>query len=161
MLAHPHTLPTTLVAPPFMETVKHMRLQVSSIAQSTDEEPGCFELNPTCDYGNRQGAQMCTVVLSTGPEKSTSVQLLMGGEAPADAGSLDYTKQDLGSLTIAVYQLDSRIAHAIIPLDQVWEVCSNPSAGCDSDVHSEAVTLMPVRSANMQPVLYAGGGGAE
>ena len=125
-IAHPQTLPSTLYAPPtIMESVKRLKLQVSSVAQSEDAAVGCLDFAAQCDpgYGARAGSnQLCTVVLSTGPEKSSSVQLFMGGEAPADAGGLDCIKQDLGSLTIAVYQLDTRIAHAIIPLEQVWDV---------------------------------------
>ena len=84
----------------------------------------CNALNPTCDAGppSGHGLQLCTVVLSTHPENSSSTQLFMGAEAPADTAPLDCTQPCRSTLTIAVYQADSRIAHAVVPLDQVWEV---------------------------------------
>lgn len=113
-----------------METVKHMKLQVSTVAPSdeasvTAGQGGCIDINPLCDVGapSSHGMQLCTVVLSTRPENSRSVQLYLGGDAPLDTPTLDcHAKNSSGSLNIAVYQSDTRIAHAIIPLDQVWEV---------------------------------------
>jgi hypothetical protein len=49
----------------------------------------------------------------------------MGGEAPADAPHIECppdTSDGAISLTVAVYQADARIAHAIIPLAEVWQV---------------------------------------
>ena len=63
----------------------------------------------------------CTTVISTQPGNSASTQLFMGAEAPADAPCLHVSAAS-SSLTVAVYQSDARIAHAIIPLEQVWEV---------------------------------------
>jgi hypothetical protein len=130
-LPHPHSLP---MPEPFMETVKHMRLQVSSVTPSDEAIGGCCDINPTCDGGGPSvhRLQSCTVVISNRPENSTSVQLFMGGDAPPDAPALDCSKGNLGSLSIAVYQIDTRIAHAVIPLDQVWEVCYASGRQCIS-----------------------------
>jgi hypothetical protein len=110
MLANPHD-----ALPSFMHVVKYLRLQVSSIA-SPEQAQGCYE------GAGQSGLSLCTVVLSTQPENSTSVQLLMGTEAPADAPILEASKEACGSLTVAVYQQDTRVAHAVIPLEQVWQV---------------------------------------
>jgi hypothetical protein len=116
MLANPHD-----AQPSFMHVVKYLRMQVSSIA-TPEQAQGVF------DGTGHSGLSLCTVVLSTQPENSTSVQLLMGSDAPPDAPILEASKEASGSLTVAVYQQDARIAHAIIPLEQVWQARCPPQA---------------------------------
>jgi hypothetical protein len=110
--------------PSIFETVQHMRLQVSTISPSDDTSKGYASNKPMCDTARlaNHGSQLCTVVLSTRPENSTSAQLFMGLEAPAETPPLEVTRQAVNPLSIAVYRVESRIAHAVIPLDQVWEV---------------------------------------
>jgi hypothetical protein len=109
-LAHPHDLPHS----PVMEVVRYMRLQVFTVSPTEEQPYTCFETGAA-------PIQMCTAVISTAPENTASVELIMGGEAPSDAPYVECNK-DSTSLTVALYQSDTRIAHAIIPLDQVWQV---------------------------------------
>ena len=101
-----------------MEVHRYLRLQVFTVSPTDDLPYTCFETGTG-------PMQMCTAVISTSPQNSASVQLFMGGEAPADAPCIECPKDSRaeGSLTVAVYQSDARIAHAIIPLSEVWEVC--------------------------------------
>ena len=123
-MAHPYTLP---LKPPMMQPVKHLRLQVHKVTSPDDSGNGCFDLNCDGGYGNGAAAELCTVVLSMGPEKSSSAQLFLGSEASPDSVSLDFTKKEVGSLNVSVYKEDTRIAQADIDLAQVWEVRATPS----------------------------------
>ena len=119
-MAHPHGM-----LPQFMETVKHMRLQVHSVMPAGEDVRGSVEskhVGHSLQLGRGRRKDVCTVVLSTAADKSCSTQLIMGSQVPQHAEDLTCTKQDLTALTIAVYQADTRIAHAIIPLEQVWQV---------------------------------------
>lgn len=118
-MAHPHSM-----LPQFMETVKHMRLQVHSVMPAEDVRGSLDSKNVghSLHMGRGRRRDVCTVVLSTAADKSCSTQLIMGSQVPQHAEDLTCSKQDLSALTIAVYQADTRIAHAIIPLDQVWQV---------------------------------------
>lgn len=113
------------------ELKRGMRLQVFTVSPTDEPAYTCFETGgPT--------PVPCTTVISTQPDNSASTQLFMGGEAPADAPALDVSTSSSG-LTVAVYQSDTRIAHAIVPLDQVWEVllsCIKHYATACCDAHS-------------------------
>lgn len=102
-----------------MEVLRGMQLQVITVSPTDEPAYTCFETGGPAPVP-------CTTVISTQPDNSASTQLFMGGEAPADAPCLPVSAAS-ASLTVAVYQSDARIAHAIIPLDQVWEVCLQPS----------------------------------
>jgi hypothetical protein len=105
-----------------MEVLCYLRLQVFTVSPTDDLPYTCFETGTG-------KMQMCTAVISTSPSNSASVQLFMGGEAPAEAPFIECPKDmnEAGSLTVAVYQHDARIAHAIIPLSEVWEVRTDSS----------------------------------
>lgn len=116
-LTHPHDLSYN-GSNPHMEVLRHLRLQVFTVSPTDDLPYTCFETGTG-------PMQKCTAVISTSPQNSASVELFMGGEAPAQAPFIECPKDapDSISLTVAVYQNDARIAHAIIPLSEVWEVC--------------------------------------
>lgn len=115
-LTHPYDMPYHQ-SNSQMEVIRNLRLQVFTMSPTDDLPYTCFEIGTG-------PMQMCTAVISTSPQNSASVQLFMGGEAPSDAPYIECPKdaKDAGSLTVAVYQSDARIAHAIIPLSEVWEV---------------------------------------
>lgn len=117
-LTHPHDLPYSS-SNAHMEVLRYLRLQVFTVSPTDDLPYTCFETGTG-------PMQMCTAVISTSPQNSASVQLFMGGEAPTDAPCIECPKdaKTEGSLTVAVYQSDARIAHAIIPLSEVWQVCT-------------------------------------
>lgn len=100
-----------------MEVLRYLRLQVFTVSPTDDLPYTCFETGTG-------PMKLCTAVISTSPQNSASVELFMGGEAPAEGPFIECPNdpKDAESLTVAVYQSDSRIAHAIIPLSEVWEV---------------------------------------
>lgn len=97
-----------------MDVKRGIRLQVFTVSPTDEPAFTCFETGGPAPVP-------CTTVISTEPDNSASTQLFMGGEAPRDAPALNVTSSS-AALTVAVYQNDARIAHAIIPLEQVWEV---------------------------------------
>lgn len=104
--------------PSVMHVIKYMRMQVRSIATPD----GAAASAGPFGGGRPPSAPVYTAVLSTQPENSTSVQLLMDADAPQDAPILEASKEASGALTIAVCDADgARVAHAIVPLEQVWQ----------------------------------------
>lgn len=97
-----------------MDVKRGIRLQVFTVSPTDEPAFTCFETGGPAPVP-------CTTVISTEPDNSASTHLFMGGEAPGDAPAL-HVAASSAALTVAVYQSDARIAHAIIPLEQVWEV---------------------------------------